>query len=108
MIAAAHVLEVHEISAVFIDETDQPVKLDKAGYFVILPVPDRNVIHVEHYSYDNSLLHSIEGASARTLYLKIIEQDWVSEMSHAAYIGKELAKAESNLVFGTPYNQDAA
>ncbi len=91
-----------------VEETDQPVKLDKAGYFVILPIANRKVIHIEHYSYDNSLLHVLEGASARSLYLKIIEQNWVSEMSHAAYLGKELAKAQVSLSFGIPYNQDAA
>jgi tetrahydromethanopterin S-methyltransferase subunit A len=101
-------LDINEVPTIFVNETDQSVKLDKAGYFVILPIPERSVIHVEHYSYENSLLHILEGASARTLYLKIIEHNWVSEMSHAAYIGKELTKAELNLAYGIPYNQDAA
>lgn len=91
-----------------VEEAGQPVKLDKAGYFVILPIADRMMIHVEHYSYDNRLLHVLEGTSARSLYLKIIEQNWVSEMSHAAYLGKELAKAQLSLSFGIPYSQDAA
>ena len=101
-------LDAQEVPAVFVKETDQPVKLDKAGYFVILPIPERKVINVEHYSYDNHLLHVIEGSSARSLYLKIIEENWVTELTHAAYIGKELAKAELNLLLGVPYNQDAA
>lgn len=100
--------EIDEVPAVFIDETNKPVKLDKAGYFVILPIPERKVIHVEHYNYDNLLLHVIEGASARSLYLETIKQNWVSEMSHAAYLGKELAKAELSLALGISYNQDAA
>ncbi len=97
-----------EVPIVFIAETKKEVKLDKAGYFVILPIPEKKVIHVEHYSYDNLLLHVVEGNSARSLYLEIIQQNWVSEMSHAAYLGKELAKAELSLALGTPYNQDAA
>lgn len=101
-------LPIDGVPTVFIEETDRPVKLDKTGYFVILPVPDRKVIQVEHYSYDNSLLHVIEGVSSRSLYLKIIEAGWVSELSHAAYLGKELAKAELNLTLGIPFNQDAA
>lgn len=100
--------DIDEIPTLFAEEIDKPVKLDKSGYFVILPIPERKVIHVEHYSYDNYLLHIVEGDSARSLYLKIIEQNWVSEMSHAAYLGKELTKAELNLTFGIPYNQDAA
>lgn len=100
--------ETEAIATDVVDETEQPVKLDKAGYFVILPIAERKVIHVEHYSYDNSLLHVLEGTSPRSLYLRIIEQNWVSEMSHAAYLGKELAKAQSSLNFGIPYSQDAA
>ncbi len=100
--------ETEAVPIVTVEETNQPVKLDKAGYFVILPLADRKVICVEHYSYDNSLLHILEGTSARSLYMKIIEQNWVSEMSHAAYLGKELAKAQSSLNFGIPYSQDAA
>jgi tetrahydromethanopterin S-methyltransferase subunit A len=97
-----------ETPVIVVEENDQPVKLDKAGYFVILPVPERSVIHVEHYNYDNSLEHIIEGTSARDLYLTIIAQNWVLEMTHAAYLGKELAKAEISLSYGLPYKQDAA
>ncbi len=100
-------IETHR-QIISVEETNQPVKLDKDGYFVILPISERKVIHVEHYSYENSLLHVIEGVTARALYLKIIDQQWVSELSHAAYLGKELAKAEQSLAFGIPYNQDAA
>jgi len=99
---------IDEAPTFIVEETGQSVKLDKAGYFVVLPVQARKVIHVEHYGYDNSLLHVFEGVSARSLYLKIIEENWVSELSHAAYMGKELAKAEMSLAFGTPYIQDAA
>ncbi len=95
-------------SVVWVSESDVKVRLDRAGYFVILPVLDRKVIHVEHYDYENVLLHVVEGATARSLYLAILEQGWVSEMSHAAYLGKELAKAEMSLAFGIPYQQDAA
>jgi tetrahydromethanopterin S-methyltransferase subunit A len=102
------VVDIDAVPAILVEEMDNPVKLDKAGYFVIFPIQERKVIHVEHYSYENSLLNVLEGASARTLYLKIIEKNWVSEMSHAAYLGKELAKAELGLAYGIPYTQDAA
>lgn len=96
------------VPTLLVEEMDKPVKLDKAGYFVIFPIPERKIIHIEHYSYENSLLHVVEGTSARDLYLKIIDQNWVSELSHAAYLGKELARAELNLISGIPYTQDAA
>jgi tetrahydromethanopterin S-methyltransferase subunit A len=84
------------------------IKMDKAGYFVIIPQPEKRVIVVEHYSYDNKLLRIIEGKDARSLYHTIIENGWVTELSHAAYLGKELAKAELSLKLGFKYVQDAA
>ena len=84
------------------------VRLDRAGYFVIVPLASRRVINVEYYSYDNALQAVIEGTTARDIYLTLIEQGWVSELSHAAYLGKELAKAELSLAHGFKYLQDGA
>lgn len=75
---------------------------------MIYPIAERGVIHVEHYSYDNRLLNSLESTSPRALYLRLIEEGWVTEMSHVAYLGKELVKAEFSIQFGIPYLQDAA
>lgn len=82
--------------------------MDKGGYFVILPIPDKNTISVEHYSYDNTLLRVIEGNDARSIYWTIIENKWVTFLSHAAYLGKELTKAELSLKNGSKYVQDGA
>ena len=82
--------------------------MDKAGYFVILPIPGKNIISVEHYSYDNILLRVIEGKDARSIYWTIIENNWVSFLSHAAYLGKELTKAELSLKLKCRYIQDGA
>lgn len=89
-------------------DAGRPIPMDKAGYFVVLPVAERGVINVEHYGYDNTLLHVIEGPNARVLYLNIVDQKWISELSHAAYLGKELAKAELSLRRGFKYVQDGA
>ncbi len=69
---------------------------------------EQGIIHVEHYAYDNRLLRTLESSSPRALYLKIIEEGWVTEMSHAAYLGKELIKAVHSLKSGSAYLQDAA
>ena len=82
--------------------------MDKAGYFVILPIPEKNIINVEHYSYDNTLLRVIEGKDARKIYWTIIENKWVTFLSHAAYLGKELTKAELSLKYHFKYLQDGA
>ena len=89
-------------------EPREVVKMDKAGYFVIVPLTDKGVINVEHYAYDNSLLTVVEGTTARAIYFTIINSGWVTELSHAAYLGKELAKAELSLRYGFKYIQDGA
>ena len=89
-------------------EPSDRVVMDKAGYFVIVPLADKGVITVEHYAYDNILLRTIEGTNARALYLTMIDNGWIGELSHAAYLGKELAKAELSLRHGFKYVQDGA
>jgi len=89
-------------------EPGEVVKMDKAGYFVITPLAERGVITVEHYAYDNTLLRVVEGPSARAIYTTIINESWMTELSHAAYLGKELARAELSLQQGFKYVQDGA
>lgn len=84
------------------------VKLDKAGYFVIIPSKKTGNILVEHYSYDNKLLRKIEGKESRDIYFAIIENKWVTELSHAAYLGKELARAELSIKKNLKFVQDGA
>jgi len=86
----------------------ESVRLDKAGYFVIIPSKEDRIITVEHYSYDNRLLRVIEGDNSRDIYLTIIKNNWVSDLSHAAYLGKELTKAELSIEKGFKYVQDGA
>ncbi len=84
------------------------IEMDKAGYFVILPQPEKQAIRVEHYAYDNRLLRVIEGTNARSIYWTIIESGWVTQLSHAAYLGKELTRAELSLVLAIKFVQDGA
>ena len=86
----------------------EKAKLDKSGYFVIIPRAEKGDIAVEHYAYDNTLMRVIEGTDAKSIYSTIIENGWVSSLSHAAYVGKELEKAELSLKLGFHYVQDGA
>ena len=86
----------------------QKVKLDRAGYFVIVPKAERGIILVEQYNYANQLLRVIQGDNARDIYWTIIENNWVGEMSHAAYLGKELTAAQLSMQMGFKYIQDKA
>jgi tetrahydromethanopterin S-methyltransferase subunit A len=73
-----------------------------------LPSKKKSSILVEHYSYDNKLLRKLEGKSSRDIYLTIITNKWVSELGHAAYLGKELARAELSIKKGFKFVQDGA
>jgi len=88
-------------------EAKEP-KLDKKGYFVVLPQAEKKNILVEQYSNDNQLLRVIEGEDVRDIYLTIIENGLISRLDHAAYLGKELEKAELSLKLGFRYVQDGA
>lgn len=101
-------LSISAAPTIVAGEWGEVVKLDQAGYFVIVPLADRGIIHTEHYAYDNELLHVIEGRTSRQIYQTIINHGWVTELSHAAYLGNELAKAELSLEHGFKYLQDGA
>jgi len=50
----------------------------------------------------------MEGNSTGALYTEAIERNLVTRLDHAAYLGRELARAEQSLLQGTPFAQDAA
>jgi tetrahydromethanopterin S-methyltransferase subunit A len=86
-------------------EKPEKLELDGAGYFVIVPVPDRMSILARHYSYDKELLRIIEGRDAPSIYRMLIKYGWVSTLNHAAYLGQELARAEIAMKAGFDYVQ---
>jgi tetrahydromethanopterin S-methyltransferase subunit A len=81
---------------------------DKAGYFVVYPDRARHVLLLEHYRNDGVLDVVIEGRVAAELYFPAIDRALVTRLDHAAYLGRELARAEKALENGAPYIQDAA
>jgi len=101
------VLQTPSVSKIMASEPKK-LKMDKAGYFVVIPSLEKKIIIVEHYAYDNKLLHIIEGKNPATIYSTIIENGWITELSHAAYLGRELAKAELSLKYRFKYIQDKA
>jgi len=81
---------------------------DPAGYFVIYVDRGRGMLSLEHYLNDGVLDVVIEGASAAELYTPAIDRGLISRLDHAAYLGRELARAEESLRVGEPFVQDAA
>lgn len=82
--------------------------LDKAGYFVVYPEARARRLVVEHYTNQGVLNCVLEGSSTGALYSEAIARELVTRLDHAAYLGRELARAEASLREGTPFIQDAA
>ncbi len=81
---------------------------DPAGYFVVYVDRARGILSLEHYRNDGLLDTVIEGSAAAELYTPAIDRGLISRLDHAAYLGRELARAEQSLKSGEPFIQDAA
>ena len=81
---------------------------DPAGYFVVYVDRARRSLSLEHYRKDGVLDGIIEGHTAAEVYTPAVDLGLLSRLDHAAYLGRELARAEAALDAGTPYVQDAA
>jgi len=84
------------------------LRLDKAGFFVVLPQAATGLIICEHYENSGRLAHVIEGRYGAIIAASAIEHGLLTQLDHAAYLGRELAKAELALKTGSHYEQDAA
>lgn len=83
-------------------------KSDPAGFFVVYPHRRKTQLVVEHYTNDGALDCVVEGATPSAVYSEIVKRKLVSQLDHAAYLGRELAAAERSLKTGEPYVQDRA
>lgn len=86
----------------------QRLELDPAGFFIILPNRTSGFIVCEHYENSGKLAHVIEGKEGALIAATVVENGLISRLDHAAYLGRELAKAELALKTGSGYTQDAA
>ncbi len=81
------------------------MRVDPAGPIRIRTVPDRingngGLIVAEHEKA------SVVGKNAREVMDTLLERKLVSRLDHAAYLGRELEKAELSLKFNRSYAQD--
>lgn len=90
-------------------EVDPPSawKYDPLGFFLIRVDRQRQLLQLEHYGQDRRLLQRLEGETATALSQTVVRLGLVSILAHAAYLGRELAKAEAALRFGLHYEQDS-
>lgn len=102
--AAAQVINVEGPTN---DAADANARLacDPAGYFVI--DVSEGCLRLRHYHAAGHQTLTLVGRTARALYLEAIARALVSRLDHAAYLGRELARAEAALSLGVPFVQDA-
>lgn len=86
----------------------EKTKLDPSGYFVIYLDRSRGLLVMEHFENKGKMTKIIEGNDATSVYSTAIEMNLVSKLDHAAYLGRELTRAELCLKQGGEYIQDAA
>jgi len=84
----------------------EPLLYDPKGYFVITIEPEQKEILLRHYLPDHTPSHEMRGRGATSMLLGLLRDGLVTQLSHAGYLGEELAKAQTALQFGLRYDQD--
>jgi len=99
-----------DVSPVVIEAVKEPGKLvlDPAGYFVVYPDRIHQRLVLEHYSNKGVLDRMFSADTATALYTSVVDAKLISRLDHAAYLGRELARAEHALQSGDDYVQDRA
>jgi len=83
-----------------------PLDYDEKGFFIITINQEKMEIIVKHYYKDNRPGYIIKGRTSESILLAILEKGLVSQLSHAGYLGTELAKARTALKLDLKYTQD--
>jgi tetrahydromethanopterin S-methyltransferase subunit A len=86
--------------------TREPLQYDPKGYFVITLDREQEQIIMRHYLPNHAPAHEMRGRTAGPMLLGLLREGLVTQLSHAGYLGEELAKAEAALRFDLRYDQD--
>ena len=87
-------------------------KLDVGCYVLVKTYKKTKKIGVAICDYKHNILKEFRGENANDIYKHIFDYDkahdkrWFNRMDHAAYLGKELKKAELSLHHGFEYMQE--
>src|SRR2546426_455034 len=84
----------------------EPLIYDPKGYFVITIEPEQKEILLRHYLPDHTPAHEMRGRAATSMLLGLLRDGLVTQLTHAGYLGEELAKAQIALQFALRYDQD--
>ena len=82
-------------------------KQDPKAYFLIRVNQPQKRLEVALVSTNHVIRKIIQGSYATEIYNTIIRRKLLTRMEHAAYLGKELYKAELALKYGLSYRQDS-
>ncbi len=85
------------------------IRYDRSGFFRIWVDTEEEKICAMHFKWDDPREPELTicGKRASDIYLEIFDLGLVSDYSHAAYLGKELEKAELALKLRKSYVQDS-
>lgn len=97
-----------KVVAVEVATEPQRLRLDPAGYFVVYPDRAQVRLVLEHYSNEGVLDRVFAATTPAALAATVIDAQLISRLDHAAYLGRELARAETALLTGGAYEQDRA
>lgn len=92
----------------YVAEGSVKLQLDRAGFLIIHPKPEANWIFVEHYENTGSPTCVVEGSDPARLCAELIARGLVSQLDHAAYLGRELERAKLSMALRFSFAQDRA
>jgi dihydropteroate synthase-like protein len=98
-----------ETQVILAIENVEPEVMDEKGLFKIAVDHDNETIvaiHIPDSQQDKPSV-IIKGKTAENIFSKIEEMNLITRLDHAAYLGRELAKAEIALKTGKEYIQDS-
>jgi tetrahydromethanopterin S-methyltransferase subunit A len=84
----------------------EPLQYDPKGYFVITLDREQEQLIIRHYLPGHTPAHEMRARAAGSMLLGLLREGLVTQLSHAGYLGEELAKAEAALRFDLRYDQD--
>lgn len=95
-----------ETNVIYATHNESEFVQDEKGFFVININRDKQQIIAEHYTGEGKLHCKIVGKTAEEISATLVRLNLVSRLEHAAYLGRELQKAEIALQTGKEYEQE--
>lgn len=86
--------------------------MDKGCYLLVKVYQDTHEIGVAVCNYEHVILKEFRGRIAQEVYDTLLKYDrdnnknWITRFEHAAYLGKELKKAEIAMALSLEYVQE--